>query len=62
MTIISYIIVFLVICVVGFIIRRLWVGLIDLIISLFKKLFFQNSGKNETKWHSMEEIKSKNKK
>lgn len=59
---VNYIIVFVVICIVGFVIRRLWVGLIDLIISLFKKLFFRNSDKNKTKWHSMEDIQSKNKK
>lgn len=61
MNTISYIFVFVVVCIIGFVIRMLWMGLIDSIVSLFKKLFARNSNKNEPKWHSMEEIKERNK-
>lgn len=55
-----YLLVFLVILIVWFFIIRIWVGSIDLIISGFKKLFELNKNNTE-KWHTLEDIRDKNK-
>ncbi len=57
-----YLFVFLVICVIWFFISRIWVGSIDLIISGFKKLFGLNKKNNTEKWHTLEDIRDKNRK
>ena len=60
---ITYILVFLAFCFVWFLITRLWVGGIDMIISLFKKLFHSNKKESAGtgNWHSLEEVRDKNK-
>ncbi|MDO4789036.1 MAG: hypothetical protein Q4A19_07755 [Johnsonella sp.] len=58
---IVYLLVFFVICAVGFFIRRIWMALIDLIISLFKKIFGLNKKKSTKEWHTLDEIRDKNK-
>ncbi len=57
-----YLFVFLVICIVWFFITRIWVGSIDLIISGFKKLLELDKKNNTEKWHTLEEIRDKQKK
>lgn len=57
-----YLFVFLVICIVWFFITRIWVGSIDLIISGFKKLLGLDKKNHTEKWHTLEEIRDKQKK
>ena len=57
-----YLFVFLVICTIWFFITRIWVGSIDFIISGFKKLFGPDKKNNTEKWHTLEDIRDKNKK
>ena len=56
-----YLGLFLVVLIIWFFITRIWVGSIDLIISGFKKLFGLDK-KNTEKWHTLEDIRDKNKK
>lgn len=57
----SYLLVFLVVCVVYFFITRIWIGGIDLLIAGIKKILRvdRDDGKN---WHTLDEIRDKNKK
>lgn len=57
-----YLFVFLVICIIWFFITRIWVGSIDSIISGFKKLLGLDKKNNTEKWHTLEEIRDKQKK
>lgn len=53
---IEYLLLLVVICVIYFVATGVWVGLIDLIVSGFKKLFRLGNNKPE-KWHSLEDIR-----
>lgn len=57
----SYILIFAAICVVYFFITRIWVGGIDLIIDGIKKIFRLNKNESTEKWHTIEELRAKNK-
>ena len=57
-----YLLVFLAICIVWFVITRVWVNLIDLIISAFKKVLGLNKNNSTENWHTLEDIREKNKK
>lgn len=57
-----YLLVFSVICIIWFLITRIWVGSIDLVVAGFKKLFRLNKKNNTEKWHTLEDIRAKNKK
>ncbi|EHL14803.1 hypothetical protein HMPREF9630_00846 [Peptoanaerobacter stomatis] len=59
---ITYFLIFLAICIVWFVITRIWVNGIDLIISVFKKIFGLNKNNNAESWHTLEDIRDKNKK
>ena len=54
--------IFLIICIVWFVITRVWVNLIDLIISAFKKVLGLNKNNSTENWHTLEDIREKNKK
>ena len=54
--------IFLIICIVWFVITRVWVNLIDLIISTFKKVLRLNKNNSTENWHTLEDIREKNKK
>lgn len=54
--------IFLIICIVWFVITRVWVNLIDLIISTFKKVLGLNKNNSTEHWHTLEDIREKNKK
>ena len=53
--------IFLIICIVWFVITRVWVNLIDLIISTFKKVLGLNKNNSAESWHTLEDIRDKNK-
>ncbi len=57
-----YFLIFLIICIVWFVITRVWVNLIDLIISAFKKVLGLNKNNSTENWHTLEDIREKNKK
>ena len=57
-----YFLIFLIICIVWFVITRVWVNLIDLIISTFKKVLGLNKNNITENWHTLEDIREKNKK
>ena len=54
--------IFLIICIVWLVITRVWVNLIDLIISTFKKVLGLNKNNSTENWHTLEDIREKNKK
>ncbi len=54
--------IFLIICIVWFVITRVWVNLIDLIISTFKKVLGLNKNNSTENWYTLEDIREKNKK
>ena len=54
--------IFLIICIVWFVITRVWVNLIDLIISTFKKVLGLNKNDSTESWHTLEDIRDKTKK
>ncbi|AXI26427.1 hypothetical protein CG018_02695 [Gemella sp. ND 6198] len=58
----TYFLIFLVICIIWFFITRIWVSRVDLIISIFKKILELNKNDNAENWHTLEEIRNKNKK
>lgn len=55
---IEYLLLLVVICALYFVATGVWVGLIDVIVSGFKKLFRLGKNKPE-KWHSLKDIKDK---
>ena len=57
-----YFLIFLIICIVWFVITRVWVNLRDLIISTFKKVLGLNKNNSTENWHTLEDIREKNKK
>lgn len=59
MDFIMYFLILVAICAIYFIITRVWVGAIDGMFSLLKKAFHSNKSKNDVKWHTLEEIRSK---
>lgn len=59
---ISYFLVLLAICFVWFLFTRIWMGGIDWIISLFKRLFHLNKNDGIKNWHTLEELRERNKK
>lgn len=59
---IKYLLVFLVICTIWFFVTRIWVNGIDMIISAFKKVFGLNKNDSAENWHTLEDIRNKNKK
>ncbi|WP_028263554.1 hypothetical protein [Atopobium fossor] len=60
MDLVAYFLVFLAVCVVWFLITRLWVAGIDAIISLFKKMFGLNKSEPTKNWHTLEDLQKKN--
>lgn len=54
---IVYIAIFSVICIVVFVISRLWVSLVDIIIYIFKKLFRLDKPDSTKAWHTLDEIR-----
>lgn len=59
---IKYFLIFLAICVVWFVITRVWVNIIDSVISAFKKISGLNKNDNVENWHTLEDIRNENKK
>lgn len=57
-----YAVVFLVVCLIWFIITRLWIGVVDGVFSLLKKVFKRKDSNPDKNWHTIDEIKDKNKK
>lgn len=57
---IEYLLLLVVICMIYFVATGVWVGLIDSIVSGFKKLFRLGNNKPE-KWHSLEDIRKNDK-
>lgn len=60
MELIAYFLVFLAICVVWFLITRLWAAGIDIIVAGIKKIFNLDTGKPARDWHTLEDIRNKN--
>ncbi len=58
---IAYLLIFSAVCIVWFVITRIWVGAIDSIISVFKKLFRIDRNDNTRNWHTLEDIRNKGK-
>ena len=58
----TYFLIFLAICIVWFVITRIWVNGIDLIISAFKKMLGLNKNNSAESWHTLEDIRDKTKK
>lgn len=56
---ITFILICLVICIIWVILTQIWMNSIDMIISLFKKLFRINKHSNIETWHTLEDIKNK---
>lgn len=50
----EYVLVLVCICVVWFVITRIWVGLVDLVIGGLKKLFGIKKKEREGNWHVLE--------
>lgn len=50
----EYVLVLVCICVVWFVITRIWVGLVDLVIGVLKKLFGIKEKEREGNWHVLE--------
>lgn len=50
----EYVLVLVCICVVWFVITRIWVGLVDLVIGGLKKLFGIKEKEREGNWHVLE--------
>ena len=59
---IMYFFIFLVICIVWFVMIRIWVNGIDLIISTLKKICGFNKNDSVENWHTLEDIRDENKK
>ena len=57
----TYFLIFLAICIVWFVITRIWVNGIDLIISAFKKMLGLNKNNSAESWHPLADIRDKNK-
>ena len=57
----TYFLIFLAICIAWFVITRIWVNGIDLIISAFKKMLGLNKNNSTENWHTLEDIRNKNK-
>lgn len=62
MDLLTYFLIFLAVCVVWFAITRIWVNGIDLLISTFKKMLGLNKSDHVENWHTLEDIRDKNKK
>lgn len=58
---INFLLICLVIGIVWLIITRVWISSIDIIITLLKKLFKLDRRHNTKTWHTLDEIKDKNK-
>lgn len=50
----EYVLVLVCICVVWFVITRIWVGLVDLVIGGLKKLFGIKKKERKGNWHVLE--------
>ena len=50
----EYVLVLVCICVVWFVVTRIWVGLVDLVIGGLKKLFGIKEKGREGNWHVLE--------
>lgn len=59
MTWLLYLAAFLVICIVWFLITRIWVALVDTIIAALKKLFRSDKNDAAGSWHTLDEIGEK---
>ncbi len=49
--------ILLITCIVIFIISKIWMGLVDTIISIIKKIFGKNKESATDNWHSLEDIR-----
>lgn len=59
---ITYALVLIAICAISFIIRRLWVGLVDAVIGGVKKIFNSDKGESTENWKSLDDIRREKKK
>ena len=57
----TYIFVFSIVIVITFIIKRVWMALIDSVVALLKKIFFRHQNTKVDKWHTLDEINKKQK-
>ena len=58
----TYFLIFLAICIVWFVIARIGVNGIDMIISALKKMSVLNKNDSTESWHTLKDIRDKNKK
>lgn len=56
-----YSLIFLAVCAVWFVVTRIWVGGIDLVVSVFRKMLGLNQKESTGNWHTLEDIREKNK-
>lgn len=59
--ILIYLLLFLGVCVIWFLVTRLWVGVIDLFVDVLKRLFKIGRREDGKKWHVLEKEKSSGK-
>lgn len=58
----TYFLIFLVVCIVWFIIVRIWINGVDLVISIFKKILRLDKKKDGAEtWHTLEDLRGRNK-
>lgn len=57
-----YFLVFLAVCIIWFLIMRIWVSGVDLIVSTVKKLLGLNKNDSIENWHTIEDIRRNNNK
>ena len=58
----TYFLIFFAICIVWFVITRIWINGIDMIISALKKMLRLNKNDSTESWHTLEDIRDKTKK
>lgn len=62
MTWLTYFLIFLVICILWFVITRIWINITDLIVSGFKKILGLNKNNSTKNWQTLEDIRNNKKK
>lgn len=62
MTWLTYFLIFLAICIIWFVITRIWINVTDLIMSGFKKILGLNKNNSTKNWHTLEDIRNNKKK
>ena len=56
-----YVVVFGIVCGILFLLIKLWIGAVDFLANFFRKLFGIKQKTDHTNWHSLEEIRERNK-